>query len=204
MREPVQRRRHDVLEPDELLALLEAAHELDRRQPKPATLRRADHVRQLRDEAKLRWKEIGAVVGVSPSTAFYLYGVQPYDKDTIRTRVVGPAVARANDLRAEVGRPAIRAHVTPHTLRRTYITFMVAAGFDLPYVQDQVGHIHPTTTLATYAQVIRRPDREAVRAEMRSVLGEDHAPTDERLWLSERHDGASRVTNDRSRGGQER
>jgi hypothetical protein len=56
---------------------------------------------------------------------------------------------------------------------RSYITFMLAAGFDLPYVQDQVGHADPTTTLRIYAKVIRRPDRDAVRAEMLTVLGED-------------------------------
>jgi integrase len=51
------------------------------------------------------------------------------------------------------------AHVTPHTLRGTYITFMLAAGFDVPYVQDQVGHADPTITLAIYARVIRRAER---------------------------------------------
>jgi len=58
--------------------------------------------------------------------------------------------------RAERDQAPIVAHVTPHTLRRTYITFMLAAGFDVPYVQDQVGHADPTTTLAIYARVIRR------------------------------------------------
>jgi integrase len=62
-------------------------------------------------------------------------------------------------------------HVTPHTFRRTYISFMLAAGFDLPSVHDQVGHLHPTTTLAIYAKVIRRPDRDRLRAEIRELLG---------------------------------
>ena len=48
---------------------------------------------------------------------------------------------------------------------------MLAAGYDLPYVQDQVAHPHPTTTLAIYAQVIRRPDRDRLRAEIRDLLG---------------------------------
>jgi len=55
---------------------------------------------------------------------------------------------------------------------------MLAAGFDLPYVQDQVGHLDPTTTLGIYAKVIRRPDRDAVRAEMRALLGEDRPTLD--------------------------
>jgi Phage integrase family len=69
--------------------------------------------------------------------------------------------------------PPILAHVTPHTLRRTYISFMLAAGFDLRYIQEQVGHRDPSTTLKIYAQVIRRPDRDQLRADMRALLGED-------------------------------
>jgi integrase len=100
------------------------------------------------------------------------------NKDNVRQRVIEPVVRRANELRAARGEPAIRARVTPHTFRRTYISFMLAAGFDLPYVQDQVGHLHPTTTLAVYAKVIRRPDRDRLRAEIRELLGvpEDAAP----------------------------
>jgi hypothetical protein len=40
---------------------------------------------------------------------------------------------------------------------------MVAAGYDLPYIQAQVGHRDPSTTLAIYAQVIARPDRDELR-----------------------------------------
>ncbi|MGI8902488.1 MAG: MFS transporter [Solirubrobacteraceae bacterium] len=54
------------------------------------------------------------------------------DKDNVRTRVVAPVLLRANELRAERGEPPIRVHVTPRTFRRTYITFLIAAGHDLP------------------------------------------------------------------------
>ena len=50
---------------------------------------------------------------------------------------------------------------------------MLAAGFDLPYVQEQAGHHDPSTTLKVYAQVIRRPDRDNLRADTRALLGED-------------------------------
>jgi hypothetical protein len=50
---------------------------------------------------------------------------------------------------------------------------MLAAGFDLPYVGAQVGHRDPAVTLAVSAQVIERPDRDRLRAEMRELLGED-------------------------------
>jgi integrase len=110
------------------------------------------------------------------------------DKDNVRENVIRRAVDRANELRARSGEPPILAHVTPHTLRRTYISFMLAAGFDLPYVQEQVGHEDPTTTLKIYAQVIRRPDRDNLRADMRALLGEDRpgiAPAPEPAPASE-------------------
>jgi hypothetical protein len=64
-------------------------------------------------------------------------------------------------------------HVTPHTFRRTYITFLLAAGHELPYVQAQVGHVHPGTTLAIYAQVMARRDRDQLRADTRELVGVD-------------------------------
>jgi hypothetical protein len=66
--------------------------------------------------------------------------------------------------------------VTPHTFRRSYISFMVAAGYDLPYIQAQVGHRDPSTTLAIYAEVLARPDRDQLRAEIRQLLGVEPAP----------------------------
>jgi integrase len=93
------------------------------------------------------------------------------DRNNVLKRVVQPVLARANSLRSERGEPPILVHVTPHTFRRTYITFMVAAGYDLPYIQAQVGHLHPTTTLAIYAQLMARSDRDQLRADIRELLG---------------------------------
>jgi integrase len=89
---------------------------------------------------------------------------------------IGRDMNRANELRANRGEPPIRAHLTPHTFRRTYITFTVAAGFDLPYIQAQVGHVDPSTTLGIYAQVIARSDRDQLRAEIRELLGIPETP----------------------------
>jgi integrase len=89
----------------------------------------------------------------------------------IRGHVIQSAVRQANKLRTARGEPPIRAHVTPHTFRRTYISYMVAAGYDIPYIQAQVGHRDPSTTLAIYARVIARPDRDEVRDEIRHLFG---------------------------------
>jgi hypothetical protein len=62
----------------------------------------------------------------------------------------------------------------------TYISFMLAAGYDVPYVQAQVGHEDPTTTLGVYARVIRQPNRDRLRKQMTALLGssERHDPPD--------------------------
>ncbi len=97
-------------------------------------------------------------------------------RNNILTHVIWPTLARANELREKRGDPPIRAHVTPHTFRRSYISFMVAAGYDIPYIQAQVGHRDPSTTLSIYAQVLARPDRDELRAEIRQLLGVDPPP----------------------------
>ena len=91
-------------------------------------------------------------------------------KDNVRLGIVIPVVRRANEIRGSRKQPPIHIHVTPHTFRRTYITYMLAAGHDIPYVQSQVGHLDPTVTLGIYAQLIRRPDREQLRQELRAFL----------------------------------
>jgi integrase len=81
------------------------------------------------------------------------------DKDNIRNRVLAPALRRASELRELRDLPPIDKHVTPHTLRRTYISIMLSAGADVLYVQAQVGHKDPKLTLKIYALVLQRRDR---------------------------------------------
>lgn len=66
--------------------------------------------------------------------------------------------------------------VTPHALRRTYISLMLESGAPLPYVMDQVGHADSKTTLEIYAQVQERVSRKNV-----------HAAFDELLTGADRH-----------------
>ena len=84
-------------------------------------------------------------------------------KDNINARVLRPAVRRANERRAERGLPPLPKRVTSHTLRRTYISMMFAAGAELPYVMAQVGHGDSKVTLEIYARVLKRRDRDDIR-----------------------------------------
>jgi integrase len=82
------------------------------------------------------------------------------DKDNINARVLKPAIRRANERRAHRDLPPLPAEVTAHTLRRTYISMMFAAGAEIPYVMAQVGHADSKVTLEIYARVLKRRDRE--------------------------------------------
>jgi integrase len=81
------------------------------------------------------------------------------DGRNINRKVIAPAMRAANALRAERRQPPLPGSITAHTFRRTFITLMLEAGAPVPYVQAQVGHEDPTTTLAIYGQVLKRRDR---------------------------------------------
>ena len=104
------------------------------------------------------------------------------DKDNIRNRVVTPIVARANDAREAAGLPLIGVAVTPHTLRRTYISLMLAAGAEVPYVQAQVGHTDPKVTLEIYAIVLKRRERRQFAAAVDALM-EDAIPSMQRARM---------------------
>jgi hypothetical protein len=63
---------------------------------------------------------------------------------------------------------------------------MIAAGYDLPYVQAQVGHADPAVALSIYAQVMRRSARDQFRAEIRGLLGVTHSASNGDGRLSDR------------------
>jgi len=94
---------------------------------------------------------------------------RPRDKDSVRERVLVPVVDRVNEIRAG-RRIAPPPKITPHALRRTYISLMLEAGAPLPYVMDQVGHADSKTTLEIYAQVQKRVSRKNVHAGFDELL----------------------------------
>ena len=71
----------------------------------------------------------------------------------VRNRFLDSAVKRANQRLRKEGLQEIR-DITPHSLRRTFISLLLAAGADVPYVMAQAGHTDPRMTLGIYAQVI--------------------------------------------------
>jgi len=84
----------------------------------------------------------------------------------VRNRVLAKAVERANENLAERDATPLPEGITPHSLRRTFISLLLATGAEVPYVMQQVGHADPKVTLSIYAQVMFRGEgeRERLRA----------------------------------------
>lgn len=94
------------------------------------------------------------------------------DKGNIANRVIVPAVRLANKRRDDRDLPPLPEGVTPHTLRRTYISLLLEAGASLPYVMQQVGHQDSKTTLEIYAGVLKRRDRGDMGTAFDDLLGD--------------------------------
>ncbi len=77
----------------------------------------------------------------------------------VRERFLASAVKLANEELEKTGSDPIR-NVTPHSLRRTFISllFSLPQPPSVPYVMAQVGHNDPKVTLGIYAQVIASKD----------------------------------------------
>jgi integrase len=69
--------------------------------------------------------------------------------------------------------------VTPHTLRYTFISLLLANGAELPYVMARVGHTDESTTLRIYAKVVRRDRRHIGQAVDEMVGGAIPVATDD-------------------------
>jgi hypothetical protein len=74
--------------------------------------------------------------------------------------IVHEAAVLATEKMRERGLPPL-AHITPHSLRRTYITIaLLANNYDIKWVMDQVGHADSKMTMDVYNQLQQRAKRE--------------------------------------------
>jgi hypothetical protein len=74
-------------------------------------------------------------------------------ESNVRRRFLAPSVERANAALTDDGAEQIE-RLTPHSLRRTFASLLLATGADVPFVMAQLGHEDPSVTLAIYAKVI--------------------------------------------------
>jgi integrase len=84
-------------------------------------------------------------------------------------RLLDKAVERANEKLTKSGDSPLPEGLTPHKLRHTFASILVALGIDPGSVMDQLGHTDPGFTLRVYRHVMRR-DR-AARERLRALVG---------------------------------
>jgi integrase len=102
------------------------------------------------------WPEIVGELDLSGNGSGFLFqGVQNASRvwyGPFKTRVWDRAVAAANDAErcAEAGLAPIGKRPTPHDLRHTHASWLIAAGAPLPFVQARLGHEKITATVDTY------------------------------------------------------
>jgi integrase len=128
-----------------------------------AGVRQIDILPVLRDELltlKANTRRAGATDRVFSTMA----GGSP-NPSNIRNRVLAAAVKRANERLAEAEEVPLPERLTPHKLRHTFASLLVALGVDPGSVMDQLGHTDPTFTLRVYRHGMRRDpaSREALR-----------------------------------------
>jgi len=93
---------------------------------------------------------------------------QHQDVGNVRRRFLGRSVERANANLAARDAAPLPDGITPHSLRRTFISLLLAIGREVPYVMRQVGHADPKVTLSIYAQVMYQGEGERERLKMLS------------------------------------
>lgn len=86
-----------------------------------------------------------------------------------RENVWNPAVVKAMDseLCAREGLAPLTRRPTPHDLRHSHASWLVAAGVPLPHVQVRLGHESIQTTVNTYTHLL--PDAHVEMAHVMSV-----------------------------------
>jgi len=99
-----------------------------------------------------------------------------FGASNIRRRVLDKAVERANQHLADRGDVPLPDGLTPHKLRHSFGSLLVALGRDMRVVMDQMGHTDPAFTLRVYSHSMRWD--EASRRTLRELVGEsDWAPS---------------------------
>jgi integrase len=73
--------------------------------------------------------------------------------DNVRSRLLAGVLKRANELLVDVGEQPI-AHMTPHTLRRTFASLLAEIGVSPRRAMYLLGHTDPKFTMRVYQQVL--------------------------------------------------
>jgi integrase len=90
-----------------------------------------------------------------------------HSQSNVRRRIVAKAAERAND-KLDTPLPKL----SPHSLRRTFMSVLYALGEPPTVVMQEVGHTDPKLSLRIYAQAMRRDPEEVER--LRALVNGEH------------------------------
>ncbi len=93
----------------------------------------------------------------------------PMNPSNVRNRILTPAAKLASEHLEQAGGTPLPAGLTPHKLRHTFASILVALGVDPGAVMDQLGHTDPTFTLRVYRHGMRRDP--ASKAALGTLVG---------------------------------
>ena len=126
-----------------------------------AGLREVDMLPVLRDE--LAAHKAASCHAKANDLVFTTRTGAPRDRYNLRQRVVLPVARRAGVLLDDRDAQPLPAGVSPHKLRHTFASILVALGNDPAYVMGQIGHTDPAFTLRVYTHMMRRDAGERDR-----------------------------------------
>ncbi len=137
-----------------------------------AGMRQIDLLPALRDELaehKAQARDIAPDAFVFATVA----GSEP-KQGNIRKRVLAKSIEAANEKLIDAGDVPLPDGLTPHKLRHTFASILVALGVDPGSVMDQLGHTDPGFTLRVYRHSMRRDP--AAKERLRVLVGVAERP----------------------------
>jgi hypothetical protein len=78
---------------------------------------------------------------------------KPRERNSVRTKILYPAIEKANEALAAEDRPPLPQGLTFHSLRRTYAALRAELGEHPAITAAQMGHRDPRMTLRVYTDV---------------------------------------------------
>jgi hypothetical protein len=94
---------------------------------------------------------------------------KPRERNSVRTRVLYGAIAKADELLAEEGLSPLPEGITFHSLRRTYAALRAEQGEHPAVTAAQMGHVDPRMTLRIYTDVTGMRPKTRLGALLRDV-----------------------------------
>lgn len=123
-------------------------------------------VRSIDVQPELRAELVGWKLCADPEPDDFVFGTRTGEADSrnnVRRRVLLRAVERANEKIAQAGGEPLPVGLSPHALRRSFASWLVAEGEDPAYVMAQMGHTDPKMTLGLYARALTTKRRRAAQ-----------------------------------------